>query len=351
MYETLAKLSLTVEDYLLEPHKLTVVGGMERHTTVVQLQGKSLVGKGEDVTYETPEQIKFQEAGTPIDFTNVKTLGEFCDMVGDLDLFPKAKPSQEASRRYRRWAFESAALDLALRQAGKSLAEVLNRQPKPVHFIVSQRLGEPSAIDLLQARLDQYPSLRFKLDPANDWTDDLIRQLAATNAVDTLDLKGFYKGTPVDVVTDPVLYQKLLKTFPDAWFEDPDVTEETRPILEPHAARMTWDAPLHTAKDILHMPFKPKMINVKPSRFGSIQELSNVYQLCEKEGIDMYGGGQFELSVGRGQIQYLASLFHPDTPNDVAPADYHTDRLAENLPTTELRLRVGANGFSVDGYH
>ena len=36
----------------------------------------------------------------------------------------------------------------------------------------------------------------------------------------------------------------------------------------------------------------------------------------------MYGGGQFELSVGRNQIQTLASLFHPDGPNDVAPLGY-----------------------------
>ena len=27
----------------------------------------------------------------------------------------------------------------------------------------------------------------------------------------------------------------------------------------------------------------------------------------------------FELGPGRGQLQYLASLFHPDGPNDLAP--------------------------------
>ena len=37
----------------------------------------------------------------------------------------------------------------------------------------------------------------------------------------------------------------------------------------------------------------------------------------------MYGGGQFELGPGRGQIQLLASIFHPDTPNDVAPGGYN----------------------------
>lgn len=345
MYEKIAKLPLTIGHYTLEPHILTVVGGMERHTTVVQLHGKNLAGEGEDVTYETPDQTKFQEAGTRIDFTHVKTLGEFCDTVTGLDLFPDMPPTQETSRRYRRWAFESAALDLALKQSNISLAQALDRQPKPVHFVVSQRLGDPSSIDLLQARLDQYPNLRFKLDLANDWTDNLIQQLVATKAIDTVDFKSFYKGTPVDIQTDPALYKKVLNAFPGTWIEDPEVSDETRKILEPHAARITWDAPLHTAEDILNMPFRPKMINVKPSRFGSIKELSKVYELCEKEGIGMYGGGQFELSVGRGQIQYLASLFHPDTPNDVSPAVYHLDQLPQNIPSMTLTPVIDRAGF------
>ena len=50
----------------------------------------------------------------------------------------------------------------------------------------------------------------------------------------------------------------------------------------------------------------------------------------------MYGGGQFELGVGRGQIQYLASLFHSDSPNDVAPAGYNLDPLDPELPQSPL---------------
>ncbi len=32
--------------------------------------------------------------------------------------------------------------------------------------------------------------------------------------------------------------------------------------------------------------------------------------------------------AGRGQAQYLASLFHPDTPNDLAPVGYNDERPA-----------------------
>ena len=65
------------------------------------------------------------------------------------------------------------------------------------------------------------------------------------------------------------------------------------------------------------------MVNVKPSRVGSLKGLLDTYDFCDERGIAMYGGGQFELGVGRGHIQLLASLFHPDTPNDTSPSGFH----------------------------
>ena len=139
---------------------------------------------------------------------------------------------------------ESAALDLALRQAGRSLADVLGREARPLNFVVSMRLSAPGdegpeTADRLQRLLERYPGTRFKLDPTNTWTQELVDELAATGQVDTLDLKGFYRGTPVDVVTDPELYRMVLEAFPDAWIEDADVTDETLPILEEHSERLT----------------------------------------------------------------------------------------------------------------
>ena len=65
-----------------------------------------------------------------------------------------------------------------------------------------------------------------------------------------LDLKGHYRGTPVDVETDPDLYRAVAEAFPGAYLEDPDLNDETRPVLEPHMDRVTWDAPLHSLADI-----------------------------------------------------------------------------------------------------
>jgi len=52
-----------------------------------------------------------------------------------------------------------------------------------------------------------------------------------------------------------------------------------------------------------------------------------------------------ELGVGRGQIELLAALFHPDAPNDVAPSAYNEDDPAGELPASPLVPRPDAVGF------
>ena len=61
-----------------------------------------------------------------------------------------------------------------------------------------------------------------------------------------------------------------------------------------------------------------------------------VLAACEAQGIAMYGGGMGELGVGRGQIQYLASLFHADAPNDVAPAGFNLPSPPAGMPSRML---------------
>ena len=346
-WDLLKDLPVEIGDYQLEGLELEVSSGFSRLSTVIRLRGGGEEGIGEDVTYEGLDHVALQDAGPVQPLQGTWTLGELCERIGELDLFP-APAEREVSRRYRRWAFESAALDLALRQAGTTLAAALGREASPVNFVVSIRLGDPSTVEPVTSRLEHYPGMRFKLDPANDWDDELIAGLAATGAVDTVDLKGFYKGTVVEVATDPELYRKVAEAFPQAWIEDPDLNDQTDEVLRPHRDRITWDAPLHEVADIEALPFQPKTINVKPSRFGSVREVMDVYDHCQANGIGCYGGGQFELGPGRGQIEYLASLFHPDTPNDVSPAGYHTASVGDGLPQSPLEPRIAATGFRWD---
>ena len=139
--------------------------------------------------------------------------------------------------------------------------------------------------------------------------------------------------------------RRLAEGLPGAWIEDPKITDDTWPVLEPHRARITWDANIHSVADIKGLPFVPAMVNVKPSRLGGLRPLLAAYEHCEAHGIGMYGGGQFELGVGRGQIQYLAAMFHPDGPNDVAPGGFNDPHPPAGLPTSPLPVDAHATGF------
>ncbi len=354
-YDLLADLSLTVESYALEALELDVSSGFRRQTTVIHLQGGGEEGIGEDVVYDGEDQDALQQAGAYLDLATggETTLGDFCERVDALDLFPVEPVRGEVSRLYRRWAFHSAALDLALRQAGKRLHEVLGRTPQPVVFVNSRRLPEEdgrASLAEVERLLERYPTLRFKLDPTPAWDDALIAALAATGAVDSADFKGLYKGTVVDNPADPVLYRKVAEGFPDAWLEDPDLEADgIDEVLKPHRDRITWDAPIHSIADIEALPFAPKIVNVKPSRFGGLARLCAGYDYCAEHGIGAYGGGQFELGPGRGQAQYLASLFHPDTPNDLAPGGYNLQDPPDGLPASPLAPSLSATGFRWDG--
>jgi L-alanine-DL-glutamate epimerase-like enolase superfamily enzyme len=347
LYDALADLPLEIDSYSLEGRSRSFRPGWDRLTTTIHLDGGGEEGLGEDVTYDPDDQRAQQETGPVLPLAGSWTIESFSRHLDGIDLFPAKPPSMPAYRDYRRWAFESAAADLALRQAGRSLADVLGRTPEPIDFVVSLRLGEPPSIDPVARRLASYPWLQFKLDATPEWDEGLIAALAATGAVESIDFKGAYKGTPVDVDTDPVLYSRCAEAFPDAWLEDPDLTmPEAAEALRPYRDRITWDAPIHGVEDIEALAFQPRTINVKPSRIGTWRKLLHTYEWCAERGIVNYGGGQSELGVGRGQIQYLASIFHGPSANDIAPSGYDwLDFPESGLPPSPLPPDLEATGF------
>ncbi len=89
----------------------------------------------------------------------------------------------------------------------------------------------------------------------------------------------------------------------------------------------------------------PRTVNLKPSRFGSLHALFDAYDFCAERGMGAYGGGQYELGPGRGQIQYLAALFHADAPNDIAPAGYDALEPEPGLPASPLPPDPEPTGF------
>ncbi|MBF6619015.1 MAG: hypothetical protein ITG02_02150, partial [Patulibacter sp.] len=153
-----------------------------RRTTVVRLSGDGHDGVGEDVNYDPLEHPRFQAWDGLRDLRGSWTLASFADALADGPLAPEAFP-HAVDANYRRWAFESAALDLALRQAGTDLASAVGRPVAPLSFVTSRGVGDPPTPEGIAAIRRRSPDLRFKLDLGADWSAEAIAAVAATGAV------------------------------------------------------------------------------------------------------------------------------------------------------------------------
>jgi hypothetical protein len=235
LWSRLGGLPLIVEGCEYDRLHATFAYEFERVTTQVRLVGAGTDGVGEDVSVFREDGTALHETRPSLPLAGEWTLAGFCDHLATLALWPEP-PEWDVALRFRNWAFESAALDLALRQAGRPLHEVIGLEPMPVRFV-------------------------------NCSAEDI--------------------GTPLSA----------------------------------------------------------RVVNVKPSRIGGLQRLFEVYARCARERRPMYGGGMGELGVGRGQIELLAALFHPDAPNDVAPSAYNEDDPPGHLPASPLAPRPAPTGF------
>ena len=328
----IADLPIVVDGCAFERLHTMQAHGFQRVTTHVRLAGGGTEGVGEDVSTHVENGTSLHETRPDLPLQGEWTLASFCAHLTALDLWPEP-PEWDAARNFRHWAFESAALDLALRQAGRALHDVLELQPRPVQFVNSLGLGEQPSIEPLRRRLARSPEVRFKLDAQATWTPELVDEIAATGAVDTVDFKGHYGFEVEDPEALAALYDRVLAAFPPTtYLEDPHELPEVAERLAGHLERVSYDAPIRSAEDIGATPLDARVVNVKPSRIGSLRRLLEVYARCEREGRPMYGGGMGELGVGRGQIELLAALFHPDAPNDVAPSAYNEDDPSDQLP-------------------
>ncbi len=347
-YAALADLPLAIEGYALDVRALTLGPDFRRLTTVIHMHGAGHEGVGEDVCYDPSEHESQASAGPVLPLAGEFTLDGFSRHLDGLDLFHAGPAALGASLDYRRWAFESAALDLALRQAGTTLADALGMTLSPVRFVVSTRLDDPPTAARVVEWLRRDPGLRFKLDPTDDWPQVMIDELAALAVVDVMDMKGQYETVPFDVPTDPRTYARILSAFPEALIEDPRLTPDLRATLAGREDRVTWDAPIHSVDDITAREWPPRVVNMKPSRFGPLHRLFAAYDHLRDSGTGAYSGGQTELGPGRGQVQYLASLFHPDAPNDIAPGGYNDPHPPERLPSSPLPVAASPIGFRWD---
>jgi hypothetical protein len=345
LWPRLAALPLRVDGYELDVLSADMANGMVRRTIQVRLLGAGHDGLSEDVSPFPDEAEPLRNALAGLPLAGEWTLGSLCDHLATLEQW-STPPEYDAAKLWRNWSYEAAALDLALRQAGRALHEVLDREPRPLTFVNSLGLGDPPSTDTIHRRIANHPDVRFKLDAAAAWTLAVCEDLAATGAVDVVDFKGQYGMEVEDAEALGAMYERVVSTFPDAILEDPHDLPEVAGPLAPHTGRVSYDAPIHSVDDLATTPVNPiHTVNIKPCRTGGLQALLELYAHCDAAGIRMYGGGMGENGVARGQIQLLASIFHPDGPNDVAPSAFNLPDPPADLPSSPLPPQPEATGF------
>ncbi|NQU50162.1 MAG: hypothetical protein HQ519_16045 [Planctomycetes bacterium] len=338
LYAKICQLPLTVESVSYEGKLMETGSGWMRSTTTVLLHGAGCVGRGEDVTYSNEEQQSFLDAAPEIPRATYADFEAYSRSLDALEPHLFATPPAQASARlYRRWAYESAGLDLALRQANTNLAELLATPFQPMRFVASTGLGNPPSTASLQEKLAASPNLEFKIDYSEGFDDEFLRYLSAFK-IACIDYKGHYHGEFSGAPVDVERYAAVAKAFPDAILEDPGFAG--LPALNADVHRLSWDYPVKALADLIQLP-KTAWLNIKPSRFGLLSELLRTLEYAQAQGLQLYGGGQFELGVGRTQAQQLAALFYPDGPNDLAPADFNMLKLLELLPSSPLTVTDG----------
>ena len=246
LWPRLAGLPLVIEACEYERLHAVVAYEFERITTHVRLVGAAIDGLGEDISVLSEDGTALHETRPALPLEGEWTLAGFCEHLATLALWPEP-PEWDGALLWRQWAFESSALDLALRQAGRSLHDVLGLEPQPVRFVNSLGLGEEPSIEPLRRRLARSPGVRFKLDAEATWPPALVDEVAATGAVDTIDFKGQYGLEVKDPEALGALYDSVLAAFPDAYLEDPHDLPEIAQRLGDHLERVSYDAPIRSA--------------------------------------------------------------------------------------------------------
>ena len=228
---------------------------------------------------------------------------------------------------------------------------MLEREPRPLTFVNSLGLGDPASTDTIHRRLAHYPDVHFKLDAATAWTLAICEDLAATGAVDVVDFKGQYGMEVEDAAALGAMYERVVATFPDAILEDPHDLPEIAGAARPaHRPRLLRRADPHgrRPRDDAGEPDPHRQHQAVPHRRPA-RAARRSTRTARPRASAMYGGGMGENGVGRGQIQLLASIFHPDGPNDVAPSALQPRGPARGPAFEPAAAATGGNGLPPRG--
>jgi L-alanine-DL-glutamate epimerase-like enolase superfamily enzyme len=313
--------------------------GGRRPSSVVCISGAGHRGFGENVAFTQAEHDRFAARATDLLSDLLaraggnRAAGGGGGRVGTL-LRPDLPP-------YERAALEAALIDLGMRQAGLSFADLTGLREAPIRFVVSfSATSDPSEYVRRLRAAGFSGGLKIDVDPS--WDEATRAALAKQAGISILDFKG--RG-------DVGLAHEWAALLPDVILEDPP----------PGAGRgrIARDGPLSDARAVAAALALGEAVNLKAPRMGGPLEVLRSLALAApvrgasaatggdgatgtRARIPAYLGGMFEVGPGRAQARQLAALFCRDSPNDLAPV---TGSWTARSGSSVLSIRLDTRGF------
>jgi L-alanine-DL-glutamate epimerase-like enolase superfamily enzyme len=320
---SLAELEVHVADLRVERRDVSLPDypGGPRPSSIVQVYGRGAVGSGEHVAFSDAEQRAFGASiATWFQGDGARTQRCVGDAIGT------------ELTRYGRAALEAALIDLALRQAGLSLADLTGVREAPLRFVVSLAADPRPLTAIARVRATGFSGdLKIDVDPS--WDDATLAALAADSSIVIFDFKG---------KAELALGKRLAALSHHALFEDPpsglEAFRESRLISR--------DASVPDAFEVLSARARGEAVNLKAPRMGGPLEVLRALENATAPPGDRalaYLGGMFEVGVGRQQARQLAALYCPNGPNDLAPN--RSEGAATTREDSPVLVRFARAGF------
>ena len=293
-----------------------------RPSSVVRLSGGGRSGVGENVAFLEAEHARFASFIEAWFRAHTASLPLTQVTVADA-LSSDGTP-------YERAALEAALIDLALRQAGLSLADLTGVREASLRFVASLAADPEPEVAIRRLRREGFRGdLKLDVDPS--WGPRALDAVARDSSIVILDFKG--RG-------EPALLGELRALCPKALFEDPP------PGLDGPTELVSRDATLPDEAAVAAARTRGEAVNLKAPRMGGplavLRGLERALSAPTNESVCAYLGGMFEVDVGRVQARQLAALYCATAPNDLA---LNLASAASARAASPARIRLDLLGF------
>ncbi|WP_246367035.1 o-succinylbenzoate synthase [Paraliobacillus salinarum] len=219
-------------------------------------------------------------------------------------------------------------VSIGLKPTDQELLETIEEKLAQGYQRVKLKVKKGKEIRLLDKVRTSFPSLSLMIDAngAYSW-EDKDRLLA----LDQFNLLMIEQPFAQDDFVEHAKLQNLLQT----------------PIC--------LDESIHTYSDLktaiaLH---SCKIVNIKPSRVGGIQNTKEMHDLAEQHQLPLWCGGMLEAGVGRAHSLAIATLPQFTLPADTAGSAYYWEKdiIQPEIKTDNGKIHLSENpgiGYAID---